>query len=286
MDLSSWIKIFKKTLILVLIFCYSSGFSQQTFRKIENKIDNKRAFVFNYEIHGITPSKIARFQQRIPPDFKISKSDVVDFHTIETSDMVTLIWQSLPADTVLKFSFEIIAPLDVQGTFHMGEAAFMTLDGNNKLLKFLFKSCPVLINNAPYTFSFKSVSPINGEVACGEDSIPLVPVIGKISEIVEDNLITKPDTTKVFDYFYRIQVSASKSPQNPGDFEKYLIGNDAVFVERHLGYYKYTIGPFVSFREGQDRVKQYKTLKKLEGFLIGYNKNIRTDFQNMPDYGK
>lgn len=278
---------FLKICILnLLILSNFFGFSQQTFRKIENKTDNKRVFVFNYEIHGITPSKIARFQQRVPLDFKINKSSINDLHIIETSDMITLIWQSLPADTVLKFSFEIIAPNDVQGTFHMGEAAFMTLDKDNQLLKISFKPCPVLINDAPYTYSFKSFNPIIDEVPCGDDSIPAVSVINKTSEIIEDNLISKPDTSKVLDFYYRIQVSASRSPQNPVDFEKYLIENDVVFVEQHQGYYKYTIGTFKSFREGQNRVKQYKNIRKLEGFLVGYRSNIRTDIQSMPDYGK
>lgn len=261
-------------------------YSQQTFRKIENKPENRRSFVFTYEINGITPSKIARFQQRIPNDFTINKNSISDFHLIEYSEMITFIWQSLPADTVLKFSFEIISPTDVQGTFHLGEAAFMSLNDYNQLVKISFKSCPVLINDAPYTYSFKSNYPKNGEVPCGEDTIPQVVEINKSSEIVEDNVVANTDTTQILDYYYRMQISASKSPQNLSDFEKYLIGNDMVFVEQHQGYYKYTIGNFKNYKDGQERIKQYKNQRKLDGFIVGYFKNNRIDVHTMPDYGK
>lgn len=274
-------------ILLFLISLWSLHlFSQQTFRKIENKTENRRMFVFTYEIHGITPSKIARFQQRIPNDFKINKNYPNDFHVIETNDMITFIWQSLPADTVLNFSFEIISPNDVQGTFLMGEAAFMTLDRSNQLVKILFKSCPVLINDAPYTYSFRSNSPKNGEVPCSEDTIPAMVEVSKSSEIIEDNVVVNQDTTQILEYYYRMQISASKSPQNPSDFEKYLMGNDMVFVEQHQGYYKYTIGNFKSYKEGQERIKQYKNQRKIDGFIVGYFKDTRIDVHSMPDYGK
>lgn len=279
---------FKRLLFLVILFFYTylSLFSQQTYRKIENKPDNKRSFVFTYEIYGITPSKIARFQQRIPPDFKIDKSTASDFHVIETNDMITFIWQALPADTVLKFSFDIIAPKDVQGTFHMGESAFMTIDENNRLVKISFKSCPVLVNDAPYAFSHKSKNVINGEVSCAEDTLLSNPqIIPSDVEITEDIPVTSVVKPSV-EYYYRIQVSASKSPQSLSDFEKYLIGKDQVFVEQHQGFFKYTIGNFSSFSEGQEKLKQYKNIKNLQGFLVGYYKNERTELSKMPDYVK
>lgn len=279
--------LFKRLFLLVCFFIFLSNvYSQQTYRKIENKPDNKRSFVFTYEIYGITPTKIARFQQRIPPDFKIDKSKMNDFHIIETNDMITFIWQALPADTVLRFSFEIIAPNDVQGTFHMGESAFMTLDKTNKLVKISFKSCPVLVNDAPYAFSHKSMNVLNGEVPCSEDSVPpVILVTNSSAEIIEEVSIANTENI-VLDYYYRIQVSASKSPQNISDFEIYLMGNDKVFVEQHQGYFKYTIGPFKSFAEGQEMVKQYKNQKKLQGFLVGYYKNERVEVSKMHDYGK
>ncbi len=274
---------FKYTILLLTLALSFQIQAQQTYRKINNDNENKRRFTFEYEIIGISPGKIARFQQRIPSDFQafIENPDV---HVLETPNLITFIWQSLPKDTVLRFSFDITAPPDVQGTFHIGDAAFMSFDKHNQILKVSYKPCPILINESPFSVSHSNAIVKNIQVPCGEEPAPIIE-IEKADEISDEIIVEKADSIQQ-NYYYRIQVSASKSKQGKSDFEKYLMGKDQVFEEQHQGLFKYSIGTFSSSQEGQNRVKQYLSQRNLQGFLVGYINHVRTDLDKMPDYRK
>lgn len=273
----------KLRLLILFITITTSIFAQQSYRKIDNDNENKRCFTFEYEIGGISPGKMARFQQRIPTgfSFNIENSDV---HVFETSNIITLIWQALPKDSVLKFSFDILAPSDVQGTFHLGDAAFMCFDKHNQVVKISYKPCPILINETSFSITHSNAIITNMQIPCGEEPEPIVEVEHG-DEILDDIVIVTNDSVTQ-NYYYRIQISASKSKQNKADFEKYIIGKDKVFEEIHNGLFKYSIGPFYSFEDGQNRVKQYLNIRNLQGFLVGYVNEQRFDLLKMPDYKK
>lgn len=273
----------KPTSLLLFIAFTTSIFAQKSHRKIDNNNENKRCFTFDYEISGISQGKMARFQQRIPSGFifNIENSDV---HVFETSNIITLIWQKLPKDSILKFSFDIIAPSDVQGTFHLGDAAFMSFDNQNQVVKISYKPCPILINETSFSIAHSNAIVKNLQIPCGEEPEPIVEV--ERGEDVLDNMMIATNDSVTQNYYYRIQLSASKSKQNKEDFKKYIIGKDQIFEENHQGMFKYSIGTFYSYEEGQNRVKQYLNLRNLQGFLVGYIENQRHDLLKMPDYRK
>lgn len=273
----------KRTSLLLFITLTTSIFAQQSHRKIENNNENKRCFTFEYEIGGISPGKMARFQQRIPTGFRFNIENP-EVHVFETSNIITLIWQALPRDSVLKFSFDILAPSDVQGTFHLGDAAFMCFDKQNQVIKVSYKPCPILINDTSFSISHSNAIVTNMKIPCGEEPEPIVEV-ERGDDVLDDIVISTSDSV-THNYYYRIQISASKAKQNKSDFLKFIIGKDQVFEENHQGMYKYSIGTFYSYEDGQNRVKQYLNLRNLQGFLVGYVDNQRYDLRNMPDYRK
>ena len=266
-------------LILFFVLIGSTAFAQLTSRKIESLPQSGNKLLFSYEINGVIPGKMARFQQKIPADFKLDSVYNSGVYSQKEKDLITIIWTELPKDTSVSLDFTVDVPKYISGTIHIGEASFMSLDSKNNLLKVSYKPCPVYINSQPYSYAHKTTYKPYEELECVADAVkdPL-----KLTEVESKNDSSQSDTISL-EYYYRIQVSASKLQQNISDFEKYLMGNDKIIEEQHQGLYKYCIGKFSSYELAQSRAKLYETNQNLKGFLVGYIHNERVELKDMPD---
>jgi hypothetical protein len=264
----------KHTLLFLLLFLASEiSMAQFVFNRVIEKQPTSDTIILHYQIRKFQPGEICRIQQKIPSSFALlyqeKKSDTLYFN----QDVVTSIWTSLPSDSIIDFKIIIKAPEKTQGYLYIGDCACM-YGGKlaNPIRKYIAKERVFMLDTTLIpkqdTLLFSQIDSINKKNLLNQK--------GKNRRVQK----TKEE------YYFRIQITASKFKQELKDVSKEAIAPDKVYEEQLDSWYKYTIGNFKTYKIAQERLKLYQQhntkgykKKKKNGVRIGIqeaNKELQT----------
>ena len=257
----------KKTTLLFLLLILASECikAQFVFNRFIEKQPSSDTIILHYQIRKFKPGEICRIQQKIPPTFALlyqeKKADTLYFN----QDVVTSIWTSLPSDSIIDFKIIVKAPEKSQGYLYIGDCACMY---GGKLTNPLRKYIPK-----------ERVYMMDTTLIPNQDTL----LFTQIDSITKKNLPNQKGKNRRIqkakeEYYFRIQITASKYKQELKDVSKEAISPDKVYEEQLDSWYKYTIGNFKTYKIAQERLKLYQQ-HNTKGYIIAYKNGVRIGIQ-------
>jgi hypothetical protein len=251
---------------LLLFLLLISGWLPAQVRFLRNieKKDNSDTIKLTYEIRAYRVGEIARVQQKIPNGFKVlshlQKADTAYF----VKDVVTTLWTSLPSDTMVRFVVIVAPSPSTLGYVYLGECAFFyggKMGPPQK--KYLPKEKVWLVDSL--------LIPSQDTVLYAKiDSINTVKTTPRGSK----NLRKTSKPVRSSPYSFRIQITATKIKQKLSDLYRNVLPPDQLFEEQIDDYYKYTIGPFSTYKEAKERLIKYQQ-HKINGYIVAFKNGNR-----------
>jgi hypothetical protein len=260
-----YMKRVKKVMFLYLCFVSVFGMAQIEFLRTIEKSPKSDTIAIHFKLQKFQPDEICRIQQKVPSSFNlINQLGIADTAYFE-KDIATAIWTSTPKDSVISYTLFLKAPEQSNGYLYIGDCACMYGGKKSKLeRKYLPKERINIIDSTliPQTDTL---------IFCQIDSIH--------NKAITDKKVTKNHRNRKLatkdNYFFRIQITASKFKQDLKDISKEAIAPDITYEEQQDQLYKYTIGNYKTYKIAQDRMQLYRKQKNLNSYIVAYKNGKR-----------
>lgn len=207
----------------------------------------------------------------------------------QVDEKAKFVWMAIPADEQLKVEYTVKASSDIEQELKSMEGSLSFLDENETKSVAVATEAPLVIAVAETT---TVVAPTNPELQVAEAEVPKAtePVIAKVPEPVQpvqetedvkmesEQLVaetpkpiapkpavpapaepTKSATTKpanvapITGIAYKVQVLAGHKLVAVDAVQKHYKFNEAVSIENHEGWVKYTTGGFTEYKAARDK---------------------------------
>jgi len=254
-------KSLKISLLIVSLVLLKTIQAQVSFDRNIAKKSGSDTLELIFAIKQHKPQEICRIQQKIPKDFKLLTQEQISDTTYFDKDIVTVMWTSLPKDSIINFNIKLLAPKNTLGYVYMGDCAcFYGGKVVPTVKKHIQKEKVWLIDTllipAQDTTLFTQIDSIYEH---------------KSSKVKTKN---KKKSTLKSPYSFRIQITASKAKQDIKDLNRDVIPPDQIFEEHLDDFYKYSIGTYRTYKEAKQRLYIYQQ-HKTNGYIIAFKEGTR-----------
>ena len=248
-------------------------------------IDN---FVVEVTIKKGSISGFAKLQETIPNGFTATVVESGTSSFTFADQIVKFVWISLPAETDIKVSYKIavepklIAKKDIEGVFSYLE--------NDEPKKATVAKSSIMVNNmgaqAAVDVPVKTETTPVAEVKQEEKKIEEKKVEEK-TPVVENKMVENTVNTSATTNIpspqtgvnYKVQICALHSNAPVSYFKNTYSISEAINIESHEGWTKYTVGGFNEYKQARDHREIMKNKGIMGPFVTAYNIGKRITVQ-------
>lgn len=254
-------KSLKISLLIVSLVLLKTMQAQVSFDRNIAKKSGSDTLELIFAIKQHKPQEICRIQQKIPKDFMLLTQEQISDTSYFDKDVVTVIWTSLPKDSIINFNIKLLAPKNTLGYVYMGDCACFY---GGKLVptvkKYIQKEKVWLIDTL--------LIPVQDTTLFTQiDSI-------YADKSTKEKRKNKKKSTLKSPYSFRIQITATKAKQDIKDLNRDVIPPDCIYEEFLDDFYKYSIGTFRTYKEAKQRLQIYQQ-HKINGYIIAFKEGNR-----------
>ena len=260
--------------------------------------------------------KFAKINEALPAGFTAEPIETKDAIFACQDGEVRFLWMNLPPEPMFQVAYRLI-PLDgkepsipqmrgefsflhdnVTRTVKIVERPVQLENMDAQALEALVREVPIEGGHTPtlanasggtlevqgpseggvdYSVQYQSIAQMRSStVSTGGEARLTSSGRRRRAEISMDEYMLTPEEG----VYYRVQVAAGHRPININRYFKRLSLKADVRTERHEGWYKYSVGSFVEYRDARDyRMKVWATTPIRDAFVAAYNNGQRITVQ-------
>lgn len=233
------------------------------YREVPYFSETDNSWIVNILLSRGEVSRLARVEEQVPEGFVAESVNNIGSIFSFKSGIAKFLWMELPGDPLLLLSYKLV-PREGQ-TLAEGaiKGTFTYMQGD------VSKSIPIVEKGVQLTDV--STSELTGIMASlqGREEKPVKPVteVQKPAEQVTQPVRQETQAGVV----YKIQISATRKPVNKERFFRPYKIEREISSEFHDGWYKYTTGSFLTYRDARNFASQLlKTSGLEEAFICAY----------------
>ena len=242
---------------------------------------NTGGYLIHLLIDNPPESKYAKVEETIPSGYMFELVKSNEGIVSHAASMVKFIWMTLPEQSEFEVIYRLVPKQDEpQGSMVIDGLLTYTEGNENRVadvvemdvslddLSATQKRDLLATGKIPQS-SRATTTPVKTETRPPANNTDMGSVSGRVIA-----------NTKVLDrgtgVYYRVQITANLNPFDATTFYRDAGVDREVFVEQHLGYYKYTVGPFQTYKQALSYKEEVDRLQEVQGaFVVGYNNGNR-----------
>lgn len=249
----------------------NTGNENYCYRKY-TKVDNEIIVELKVNKQSVGKDEFAKIQEDIPAGYSVEGLDAKGAIFSFKEQKAKFLWMALPPEDEFIVSYKLISqkPPDISTLNYTGKFSFI-VEGNTVNVDIInkdFQSSTYLADNINKTDTTHIVNPVDTSTHHGT--------------------IVNPDTNNVVNItspvtgiFYSVQICALRKYREPKYFNSHSYNlRDAIKIESHDGWNKYTVGKFEEYKKARDyRIQIWNTTIVKDAFVAAYNNGQRITVQ-------
>lgn len=219
----------------------------------------------------------AKMEESIPDGFYASEMDSKGGIFSFENQLLKVIWMAVPTDAEFHVTYQLKAREDVSGNQKI-TGAFSYLENEEAVKYFIAPSTIFIEKDEEDIVPTIIIADEGGDFKEKEKDEVVIIEPAVVPEPVMKEVVSIPEPQA--DISYRVQVAAGHKSVPSDYFSKKFNLNEAINLDNHQGWIKYTFGNYTLYKSCRDRRNKVWSENKIsDAFVTAYNAGSRITVQ-------
>jgi hypothetical protein len=256
------------------------------------ELTSNGSYLVRLLVNNPSGSKYAKIEETVPFGYSFEQVKSSEGIVSHASSTVKFIWMKLPQTSDFEVVYRLVPKQnETQGDLIIDGMLTYTDGNENKMVE--IKEMDIFLQEMTQVQKRNLLATGKAPPRTGRSTArtQTEPVRTQTEPVRTQQTVTPPANpgrssgelimnTKVLDYgsgsYYRVQLSANRTPVDATTHYRQIGLNQEVFVEQHEGYYKYTAGSFSTYQQAVAYKDQVESLPEITGaFVVAYRNGRR-----------